>query len=74
MDKIALITGAGSGIGQACATGLLRAGWTVVFTGRRVDTLNAAIAAAGDDGKRGVAMAADVGKEEIGRASCRERV
>ena len=64
--KIALITGAGSGIGQACATGLLRAGWTVVFTGRRVDTLNAAIAAAGDAGgasARGVAMAADVGQE-----------
>ena len=63
IPKIALITGAGSGIGQACATGLLRAGWAVVFTGRRVDALNAAIAAAGDDGKRGVAMAADVGQE-----------
>ena len=63
MDKIALITGAGSGIGQACATGLLKAGWQVVFTGRRLDALNAAIAAAGDAGQRGVAMAADVGKE-----------
>ena len=42
MTKIALVTGAGSGIGQACATALLRDGWTVVFAGRRVDALQAA--------------------------------
>ena len=35
MDKkIALVTGAGSGIGKACATALLNDGWHVVFTGR----------------------------------------
>jgi NAD(P)-dependent dehydrogenase (short-subunit alcohol dehydrogenase family) len=44
--KIALVTGAGTGIGQGCATALLHAGWTVVFTGRRMDTLQAAIEAA----------------------------
>ena len=47
MSKIALVTGAGSGIGQGCATALLNDGWTVVFVGRNADKLNAAIAAAG---------------------------
>ena len=63
MDKIALVTGAGSGIGQGCATGLLKAGWHVVFVGRRAEALQAAIAAAGEAGSRGVAMPCDVGDE-----------
>jgi NAD(P)-dependent dehydrogenase (short-subunit alcohol dehydrogenase family) len=50
MTQIALVTGAGSGIGQACATALLREGWHVVFVGRRESTLQAAIAAAGAAG------------------------
>ncbi len=62
--KIALVTGAGSGIGLGCATALLQAGWQVVFTGRRLDVLQAAIAGAGDAGQRGVAIACDVSKEE----------
>ena len=47
-NRIALVTGAGSGIGQAVATRLLHDGWQVVFTGRRQQALRAAIAAAGD--------------------------
>ncbi len=59
--KIALVTGAGSGIGKGCATALLNDGWHVVFTGRRVETLKAAIAAAGADAAaRAVAIACDV--------------
>ena len=50
--KIALVTGAGSGIGKGCATALLNAGWQVVFTGRRLDVLQAAIADAGPVGER----------------------
>lgn len=42
--RIALVTGAGSGIGQACALALLAAGWHVVFNGRRADALQTAIA------------------------------
>jgi NAD(P)-dependent dehydrogenase (short-subunit alcohol dehydrogenase family) len=45
--KTALVTGAGSGIGQGCATALLKAGWNVVFVGRRGDALQAAISKAG---------------------------
>jgi NAD(P)-dependent dehydrogenase (short-subunit alcohol dehydrogenase family) len=44
--RIALVTGAGTGIGLGCATALLHAGWQVVFTGRRMDILQAAIEAA----------------------------
>jgi NAD(P)-dependent dehydrogenase (short-subunit alcohol dehydrogenase family) len=62
--RIALVTGAGSGIGQACATGLLNDGWQVVFTGRRLETLHAAIAAAGEAGARGAAITSNVGDED----------
>ncbi|MBC7940728.1 MAG: SDR family oxidoreductase [Chitinophagaceae bacterium] len=64
--KIALVTGAGSGIGQTCATALLHEGWQVVFVGRRADALQAAIAAAitsDSDGERAVAMPCDVTDE-----------
>ena len=61
--QIALVTGAGSGIGQACATALLKDGWHVVFSGRRIDALHAAIAAAGPHGGQAVALAVDVSQE-----------
>ena len=62
-QKIALVTGAGSGIGKGCATALLNGGWQVVFTGRREDVLQAAIAEAGDAGRNGVAIPCDVSNE-----------
>jgi NAD(P)-dependent dehydrogenase (short-subunit alcohol dehydrogenase family) len=37
--RIAVVTGAGSGIGRAVAAELLRAGWPVALAGRRVETL-----------------------------------
>ncbi len=63
MNKIALVTGAGSGIGKGCATALLNAGWQVVFTGRRIEALQAAIADAGAAGSRAVAIPCDVTNE-----------
>jgi NAD(P)-dependent dehydrogenase (short-subunit alcohol dehydrogenase family) len=62
--RIALVTGAGSGIGKACATALLHDGWQVVFAGRRVETLQAAIAEAGEAGARAAAIACDVARED----------
>jgi NAD(P)-dependent dehydrogenase (short-subunit alcohol dehydrogenase family) len=60
-NKIALVTGAGSGIGRACALGLVAAGWHVAIAGRRADALDATIAAAGADGARMLAVPTDVG-------------
>jgi NAD(P)-dependent dehydrogenase (short-subunit alcohol dehydrogenase family) len=39
--RIALVTGAGSGIGRSAAINLAAAGWTVVLTGRHEQTLGA---------------------------------
>ena len=41
-QRIALVTGAGSGIGQAVARELLQNGWAVVLAGRRLVTLQTA--------------------------------
>ena len=41
-DKIAIVTGAGTGIGKAAALALGQAGWSVVFAGRRREVLEAA--------------------------------
>jgi NAD(P)-dependent dehydrogenase (short-subunit alcohol dehydrogenase family) len=57
--RIALVTGAGSGIGQACALALLEDGWTVVFAGRRLDALQAAIARS-HQAERALALPTDV--------------
>jgi NAD(P)-dependent dehydrogenase (short-subunit alcohol dehydrogenase family) len=54
---IALVTGAGSGIGRASAIALAGAGFTVVLSGRRAEPLEEAAAAAGNGA---VAISADV--------------
>lgn len=47
--KTALITGATSGIGEACAHAFANAGWRVIGTGRRADRLQALAARLGPD-------------------------
>ena len=64
MSKIALVTGASSGIGKACALALLRDGWSVALAGRRLEALQAAVAEAGPDAAaRALPIACDVGNE-----------
>ncbi len=47
-DRIALVTGACSGVGRATAQALVHAGWRVVYGGRRLHALREAVADAGD--------------------------
>lgn len=58
--KIALVTGAGSGIGRAAALGLLNDGWSVVLAGRRAEPLQALVAEAQTRGQTAMAVPTDV--------------
>jgi NAD(P)-dependent dehydrogenase (short-subunit alcohol dehydrogenase family) len=66
--KIAIVTGAGSGIGRAAALALLREGWRVVLAGRRPDALAGTVAAAGDAAPRALAVPTDVSDPDAVRA------
>ena len=49
--KIAMVTGAGSGIGKAVALAFLQNGYRVVLAGRRKEMLEKAVAEAGAGGR-----------------------
>ena len=57
--KVAIVTGAGSGIGKASALALLREGWAVVLAGRRKDALEA-VAREAKPGARTLVVPTDV--------------
>jgi NAD(P)-dependent dehydrogenase (short-subunit alcohol dehydrogenase family) len=57
--KVAIVTGAGSGIGKASALALLREGWAVVLAGRRKDALEA-VARESTPGARTLVVPTDV--------------
>ena len=59
-QKIALVTGAGSGIGRAVALSLLNQGWYVVLAGRRAEPLQALVAEAAFLGQSALAIPTDV--------------
>ncbi|MFE9447897.1 SDR family oxidoreductase [Streptomyces sp. NPDC006739] len=65
-SKIAVVTGAGSGIGRAVAVELLRAGWSVVLAGRHVETLEETAALAA--GRPWLAVRTDVSRPADVRA------
>jgi short-subunit dehydrogenase len=62
--RVAVITGASSGIGLACAEALSREGVAVVLGARRLDRLEAAAARIRGAGGRAAAVAGDVGRQE----------
>ncbi len=58
--KTAIVTGAGSGIGRACALGLLAEGWQVALVGRRADALQETAKLAGEAGARALPLPCNV--------------
>ena len=63
-NKIALVTGAGTGIGKASALALMKVGFTVVLAGRREQPLAEVVAAAKAAGGQALAVVTDVADPE----------
>ncbi|MDE0172927.1 MAG: SDR family oxidoreductase [Defluviicoccus sp.] len=67
-DKVALVTGAGTGIGRAAALALARTGHAVVLAGRRKALLQETAEMAGPDGPAMLAVTCDLAEPEQIRA------
>ena len=62
--KVAVVTGAGSGIGKAVAIALLRGGYAVALAGRRTEPLDATLKESGADAALGLVAPTDIGDAE----------
>ena len=60
-QKVAVVTGAGTGIGRASALALLRDGYCVALAGRRLEPLEQTQAQAEDAAERAISVPTDVG-------------
>jgi NAD(P)-dependent dehydrogenase (short-subunit alcohol dehydrogenase family) len=67
-QKVAVVTGAGTGIGKAAAVALSRNGYRVAFAGRRREPLEKAVAEAGAPQGAAIAVPTDVGDPASVRA------
>ena len=63
-DKIAIVTGGGSGIGQSIALGLAREGCDVALCGRRLEPLQETVGRIEALGRRALALSVDVSRGE----------
>ena len=60
IKKVAIVTGAGSGIGRAVAIGLLKEDYSVVVAGRRAEPLKETVSQSRADGARALVVPTDV--------------
>jgi NAD(P)-dependent dehydrogenase (short-subunit alcohol dehydrogenase family) len=67
-NKVAIVTGAGTGIGKAAALALLGAGYRVALAGRRPEPLQQAIAASGAAAGQALAVPTDVANPDSVKA------
>ena len=67
-SKVAIVTGAGSGIGRAVAIGLLEDGYAVVLAGRHSESLEQTVHDAGAQGAHTLVVPTDVGEPAAVRA------
>jgi NAD(P)-dependent dehydrogenase (short-subunit alcohol dehydrogenase family) len=68
MQRIALVTGAGTGIGRGVALALARAGYSVVLAGRRRDRLEETASQASETGAATLVIPTDISDREAVRA------
>lgn len=66
--KVAIVTGAGTGVGKSAALALLENGYCVALAGRRVEPLEMTAAAAGPAASRALVVSTDVGNPDAVRA------
>jgi len=59
-NKVAIVTGAGTGVGKAAALALLKDGYSVALAGRRLEMLEEVVTESGPDGERALAVTTDV--------------
>jgi NAD(P)-dependent dehydrogenase (short-subunit alcohol dehydrogenase family) len=69
-DKVALVTGGTSGIGEAAAKALAKAGAKVAVAGRRESEGHAVVNAIQKDGGKALFVKTDVSREADVRACC----
>ena len=67
-NKVAVVTGAGTGIGRAAALALLKDGYRVALAGRRKEPLEQTVKDAGPAGARALAVPTDVSNPESVKA------
>jgi len=65
MNKTAVVTGAGSGVGQAAALALVKQGWRVANVGRRAETLQETVERAGADKDNLFVCPCDIGDNAV---------
>jgi NAD(P)-dependent dehydrogenase (short-subunit alcohol dehydrogenase family) len=68
LRKVAIVTGAGTGIGKCTALALLREGWCVALAGRRVESLEMTMTEAGPLGAQALVVPTDVSEPASVRA------